>query len=247
MRLPLLWSAPSCHSSALRLLLGLVLPEGKKRLIFSPQILFFLSLIGRKELFLPLPLTVRHFFLPLIFLLLPSVGLAQTTWYVPDDFSTIQAGIDGSANGDTVIVRDGTYVENINFNGKAITLKSENGPVTTIIDGNQAGTVVTFSNGEDKWSVLDGFTLENGVGADADNGGGVTCWLSSPTISNNTISGNSASYDGGGIYCYDSDPTISNNTISGNSASRDGGGMYCYSSDPTISDNVIETNTADFG
>ena len=87
-------------------------------------------------------------------LLLPSALLAQTTWYVPDDFATIQAGIDGSANGDTVIVRDGTYVENINFNGKAITLKSENGPVTTIIDGNQAGTVVTFNSGEGNGSVL---------------------------------------------------------------------------------------------
>ena len=66
--------------------------------------------------------------LPLCVLLLPSVGVAQSTWYVPDDFSTIQAGIDGSANGDTVIVRDGTYYENINFYGKAITVKSESGP-----------------------------------------------------------------------------------------------------------------------
>jgi protein PhnA len=29
---------------------------------------------------------------------------AQTTYYVPDDFSTIQSGFDGSQNGDTVIV-----------------------------------------------------------------------------------------------------------------------------------------------
>ena len=67
---------------------------------------------------------------------------------MPDDFPTIQAGIDGATNTDTVIVRDGTYVENINFNGMSNTLKSENGPATTIIDGNQAGTAVQFIAGE---------------------------------------------------------------------------------------------------
>jgi hypothetical protein len=35
---------------------------------------------------------------------------------------------------------------------------------TTIIDGNQSGTVVTFENGEDSTAVLSGFTLQNGSG-----------------------------------------------------------------------------------
>ena len=58
---------------------------------------------------------------------------------------------EGEEASDTVIVRDGTYVENINFNGMAITLKSENGPATTIIDGNQQGTVVAFDSGHEAW------------------------------------------------------------------------------------------------
>jgi hypothetical protein len=67
---------------------------------------------------------------------IPAFAAAQSTWYVPDDFPTIQGAISDAAvlNGDTVIVRQGTYVENLNFSGKAITLTSESGPGMTTID-----------------------------------------------------------------------------------------------------------------
>ena len=75
------------------------------------------------------------------------------------------------------------------------------------------------------------------------NGGGICCNHSSPTITKNTITENSAGY-GGGIYCVDSNPTITNNTISGNSAEDGGGGIYCYESSPTIENNTISGNSA---
>jgi serine protease len=53
---------------------------------------------------------------------------------VPSDRATIQAGINAAANGDTVLIAPGTYSENINFSGKAITVTSEQGPQVTIID-----------------------------------------------------------------------------------------------------------------
>ena len=54
-------------------------------------------------------------------------------------------------------------MENVDFVGKAITLKSEKGPEVTTIDGNEAGSVVLFKSGEGRDSVLCGFTLNNGV------------------------------------------------------------------------------------
>ena len=62
------------------------------------------------------------------FSLILAVAFAQVaaadTYYVPDDFATIQSAFDAAANGDTILVRPGTYVENLRLREKAITLKS---------------------------------------------------------------------------------------------------------------------------
>ena len=87
-------------------------------------------------------------FLTLLGIILISASAHSAIWYVPDDYPTIQDAIDYASNGDTIIVRAGTYVEKINFLGKAITLKSEQGPEATVLDGNHFGSVVKFQNGE---------------------------------------------------------------------------------------------------
>ena len=64
-------------------------------------------------------------------------------------------------------------------------------------------------------------------GNTAQTGGGIFVWESSPTISDNTISGNTTTMSGGGIYLRsNSHPTINNNIISLNTTNRDGGGLY---------------------
>ncbi len=63
---------------------------------------------------------------------LPVSGFAAEI-QVPSQFPTIQAAIDASQDGDVVIVQPGTYAENINFNGKAITLTSTNPLDPTIV------------------------------------------------------------------------------------------------------------------
>jgi parallel beta-helix repeat protein/predicted outer membrane repeat protein len=176
-----------------------------------------------------------------------SVG-AQSTYYVPDDYATIQGGIDGIGGGAILIVRDGTYYENINFNGKAITLKSENGAATTIIDGSQSATVIEFSSGEDANSVIDGFTVQNGS---AGVGGGIHCGsstaASSPTIRNCVITGNSVTDEGGGIYCTNgSSPPLLNCTVANNYAAGRGGGLHCNDgSSPIVDSCIISYNTAE--
>ena len=101
-----------------------------------------------------------------IFLNLYSVVLN-----VPEEFSTIQAGIDEATNFDTVLVQPGIYYENIDYCEKEITVMSNyafSQNVTdidnTIIDGNQNGSVVTIFTSMDTVSVLDGFSIRNGTG-----------------------------------------------------------------------------------
>ncbi len=190
-------------------------------------------------------------FLLTIFVLTTFTSTANAvTVYVPDNFPTIQTALDSCANGDTVIVRDGTYTgdgnRDINFLGKAIVLMSENGPEVTIINCERAGRGFHFYSGEDSSSVVKGFTITNGY--DAWFGGGIYCVNSSPTITGNAIEGNRAGW-GGGICCSaNSSPTIVGNNISGNTCSWPpdmgmGGGIYSHqSSSPTIIGNIITGN-----
>ena len=186
-------------------------------------------------------------------------------------YITIQSAITVANPGDTVLVYYGIYKEHINFNGKTIMVKSANGPAYTIINGNASGTVVTFDHGEGSGSVLDGFTIKNGYGS---YGGGIYCESSSPTITNCTITGNSATIYGGGICiritssptitnctitantatlygggiaCYSSSPIITNCTISGNAPTYNGGGISCENSSPTITNCTISGNPANYG
>lgn len=201
-----------------------------------------------------------------IALTLTTAASAQVTWYVDDDapgdpgpgdgtisdpledgtaahpFDMVQEAVDSAAYGDLVLVLAGTYVSCIDFHGKGITLRSVDGAAETFIDGNGAGSVVSFVNGETSSTVLDGFTIQGG---NATLGGGIYCAnQSSPEILNNIVTANTA-FDGGGIACVDSSPTIRNNLVLGNSCSNSGGGIFCYSSSrPTITNVTVTENSA---
>ena len=162
------------------------------------------------------------------------------------DFTTIQEGINASTNSDTVLVYSGTYLENINYNGKNITVGSlylttgdQQYINQTVIDGNQLGSVVTIENGENENALLYGFTIMNGSGNPWVNnsiilaGGGIYIKNSSPTLSSCIVSNNSTRF-GGGIYFGNSNSFLINMTISFNNAFRIGGGI-CLDHSSTIS------------
>ena len=169
---------------------------------------------------------------------------------------TVQAGLNAAVSGDEVWVAAGTYVECITlkngvalyggFAGNETELTQRNwGTNATILDGNQAGSVVTVPAGATPATRIDGFTIRNG--STSGSGGGINCSGSS-TIRNNTITGNSANHDGGGIFCnLFSYPTIANNTITGNIADAKGGGIFCLAASPTVVNNIITGNGASSG
>jgi len=186
-----------------------------------------------------------------------SATAAPITIHVPVDQLTIQAAIDAANNGDTVLVSDGTYKENINFKGKAITVASVHGASKTTIDGGGANTVVLFVTSETPASVLNGITITNGFagfqGPNFGEGGGISISGSSPTITNNVIRANKAC-NGAGIGVGFGGPLVQGNVISNNAQAGCGGGIggggisvRGASSNTRIINNVIASNVMPSG
>jgi uncharacterized protein (TIGR03437 family) len=183
-------------------------------------------------------------------------GLAQDTIHVPADQPTIQAGINAATDGGVVLVAPGTYKETVNFSKKAITVTSSGGPSVTIIDGDYTGTPVTFNQGETNTSVLQGFTIQHGNGGGSTNtlgeGGGISIEGSSPTITGNIITNNSACYAGSGIGVGFGNPIIQGNTITNNGSascgSLGGGGIsFRGGSSGMVIGNIITGNASNQG
>jgi len=170
--------------------------------------------------------------------------------YVPSQFLTIQKAVDCALEGSTIIVADGTYQgagnRDIDFKGKAITLRSENGPENCVIDCENVGRGFYFNSNESPSSIVDGFTVTNGK---ANEGAGIYCYRSAPWINNCIIianslcpsRGNERTY-GGGIYLERSNAIISNCEISNNIGSdvSEGGGIYSIRGAPIITDCIIK-------
>ena len=164
-------------------------------------------------------------------------------------FATIQHGIDVASHGDTVLVHPGVYRENINFNGKNITVGSllvttgdEDYILQTVIDGNRAGRVVTFVNGEGAAARLSGFTITNGyakgVTEPESYGGGIYTRYASPTLTHLRVMRNEAVGEGGGLHLRDGSPTVRDVIVSDNHADTGGGGIR-YTGGSVILENVV--------
>ncbi|RLD84983.1 MAG: hypothetical protein DRJ09_13425, partial [Bacteroidetes bacterium] len=151
-------------------------------------------------------------------------------------------------NGDTVLVYPGIYFENINFNGKNITVGSlllttgnESYKYNTIIDGHNNGSCVVANNNESN-AKLTGFTLQHGSGhkmwwdTTFISGGGILLDKVDFLINHCVIENNRAKY-GGGIDCGNfSTLTLKNTTIRNNYATGVGGGLVITSDAKAIFD-----------
>jgi len=160
--------------------------------------------------------------------------------------------------------------KDLDFRGKIITVKSENGPANCIIDCEGAGRGFYFDTGEGPNAEVSGFTIRNGY---VFNGGGIYIYNGSPTISNCIITDNEATrssgggiyvggyypritnctitnntaYVGGGLYSAADGGMVTNCTINNNTARTKGGGIYSYSADDVFTDCAISGNYAEDG
>ena len=176
-------------------------------------------------------------------------------YYVPEEYATIQSAIDACQDFDTVVIAAGRYSglgnRNINFKGKAITVRSTdpgNSQIvnTTIIDCEGKGRGFVFYMAEKAGSTVKGLTITNGY---ALLGGAIYCYNnSSPSITNCVVKNNSAVF-GGGIACASSEtrPKITNCNITANAALVGGGGFYLNASSPIIKNCIISGNLAPNG
>jgi len=165
------------------------------------------------------------------------------------DFISIQSAINYATEDDTLIVRDGTYSENVDLLGKALIIGSEyftsgdSAHITsTVIDGQLNGSTITISDISGSEIKLVGFTIQNGS---ASNGGAIYCSNSNPVFENLIIKNSTASNSGGGIYLYNNSSAVLNKLKIINNSAKNGGGLYLYSSNPTVTNIVFSNNAAD--
>jgi parallel beta-helix repeat protein len=150
--------------------------------------------------------------------------------YVPDDYRTIQAAVDAADDGYRIIVRDGTYRENINVN-KRLTIRSENGSTSTIVRASDSDNHVFEVTAD--YVNLSGFTMTGAT--QGWSAAGIYLYADYCDISDNTASNNFY----GIRLSSSSNNTLTNNTASSNTRK----GIYLsYSSNNTLTGNIMSNS-----
>ena len=154
--------------------------------------------------------------------------LSATIINIPEDFDSIQEGLNFASEGDTILVAEGIYFENIIWPDiediKVIGVSRE----STIIDGNFVNRVIDFYNDYniiDDDTLLKNFTIRNGF--TQYSGAGIYCHNSKPSLINLIITNNESALDGGGIMCCNYSHSIIENVIFSNNIASAGGALSC--------------------
>jgi predicted outer membrane repeat protein len=157
------------------------------------------------------------------------------------DYTTIQSGISGVSDGDTLEVVAGTYVESLDLGGKDLDIVSLSGAFTTILAPVSGQVAVTWDQGEA--GSLEGFTIQPILAR------ALTISNSSPSIIDVDISGGGTlgTIDGGAIAISGGSPSLETVSITG-SMGRRGGAIYAYGQAAvSIIDLSIDSTSATYG
>jgi parallel beta-helix repeat protein len=159
-----------------------------------------------------------------------SVGCASATTIYVNPCDLIQDAIDAANPGDIIIVRDGTYTENINVN-KRLTIRSENGSANCIVQAANPDDHVFEVTAD--YVNLSGFAV---TGATERYESGIYLY----EVDHCNTSGNNVTNNSHSINLYAShDNTITNNNVSNNSY-----GIYLWNSNRNmLTNNNANSNT----
>lgn len=150
-------------------------------------------------------------------------------------------------NADTgLIMRDSVYLRS-NSGAQACTLDA-----VGLSDTSKHVIFCWFGDSSSQVAVIEGFTIRGGnANGDIlrfdDSGGGIYCYESSPLISNNIITDNTADFHGGGVFCESSLPRIEGNIIFNNRSVGGGGVSFAYCGYGIFENNDLFGNIAEFG
>lgn len=181
---------------------------------------------------------------------LPATHVMATTWHVPADIPTIQAALDASAAGDTVLLACGTYLEFNLAMKEGVTLRGNtDDPSCVIIDAQQQGRILdcidlTTLTRIEGISFTGGYAIEGWFSA---LGGGVRCLTSNIAISHCVFEENSARI-GAGFGASESTLDLQNCTFTSNTAIHfdwsAGGAVWARDCSGNIENCQVITNTA---
>ena len=154
-----------------------------------------------------------------------SIHSEAATIYVRDNYKTIQEAVDHALPGDTIIVKDGEYRENIVIS-KPLTLKSDKGPDATVVRASHPAEPVFYVSDVSNAAII-GFTAA----------GSAVAGIYLNKAGNIEIRDNNTPNNRNGIFLYSS----TNNVLTNNSSnSNDLTGIYLELSH----NNTLEKNTA---
>jgi predicted outer membrane repeat protein len=212
-------------------------------------------------------------------LALCASGAIAGTWHVPGHFSSIQSAINFAQAGDVIQIAPGTFNQAFDLKGKAITVRGSGMSSTTIDGTGLNSTLIRCMTGEEATTVIEDLTVRDGVGAfllsfyqggglytfnarptirrvrfesnfAEGAGGGISCFLASPTIEDCVFINNQAGFsgDGGGaIAMQGGSPVIKRCRFLSNSSGFLGGAISMVGSDVVVSDSLFVNNTAPMG